>query len=47
MAGRPIYKPLPVPLGTSEKFHSELYKAKGNPDAKVQAALAKKMGFGY
>eukprot|EP00804_Cyclotella_cryptica_P013123 CCRYP_002393-RA/>CCRYP_002393-RA protein AED:0.39 eAED:0.38 QI:0/0/0/1/1/1/3/0/907 len=40
-------KPLPVPLGTNEKFHAELYKAKGNPDAKVQAILAKQMHFGY
>ena len=40
-------KPLPVPLGTNEKFHAELYKAKGNPDAKVQAILTKQMGFGY
>jgi hypothetical protein len=40
-------KLLPVPLGTNEKFHTELYQAKGNPDAKVQAALAKQMGFGY
>ena len=40
-------KPLPVPLGTNEKFHAELYKAIGNPDLKVQAALAKRMGFGY
>jgi hypothetical protein len=39
--------PFPVPLGTNEKFHAELYKAKGNPDAKVQAALSKQMGFGY
>ncbi len=23
---------MPVPLGTNEKFSSELYKAKGNPD---------------
>jgi hypothetical protein len=40
-------KPLPIPLGTNEKFHKELYLAKGNPDAKEQAQLAKKMGFGY
>jgi hypothetical protein len=40
-------KPLPVPLGTNEKFHNELYRAIGDPDLKVQAALAKKMGFGY
>jgi hypothetical protein len=39
--------PMPVPLGTNEKFHRDLYKAKGNPDAKAQAALAKQMGFGY
>jgi hypothetical protein len=39
--------PLPVPLGTNEKFYSELYKATGNPDVKVQAALSKRMGFGY
>ena len=40
-------KPLPVPLGTNEQFHKELYTAKGNPDIKVQAILAKQMGFGY
>lgn len=40
-------KPMPVPLGTNEQFHKELYKAKGNPDAKIQALLAKQMGFGY
>jgi hypothetical protein len=40
-------KPMPIPLGTNEKFHTELYKAKGNPDAKVQASLGKQMGFGY
>ena len=40
-------KPLPIPLGTNEKFHNELYKATGNPDTKVQAALSKRMGFGY
>lgn len=40
-------KPFPVPLGTNEKFHKELYLAKGNPDAKEQAKLAKQMGFGY
>ena len=40
-------KPMPVPLGTNETFHKELYNAKGNPDAKVQALLAKQMGFGY
>jgi hypothetical protein len=34
-------KPMPVPLGTNEQFHKELYKAKGNPDVKVQANLAK------
>ena len=38
---------MPVPLGTNEKFHTELYKAKGDPDAKVQAKLTKQMGFGY
>jgi hypothetical protein len=40
-------KPMPVPLGTNEKFHTELYKAIGDPDVKIQAALAKRMGFGY
>ena len=40
-------KPLPVPLGTNEKFNNELYKAIGDPDLKVQAALAKRIGFGY
>jgi hypothetical protein len=40
-------KPMPVPLGTNEKFHAELYKAKGDPDVKAQAKLAKQMGFGY
>jgi len=40
-------KPYPVPLGTNEKFHTELYKAIGDPDVKVQAALSKRMGFGY
>ena len=40
-------KPFPVPLGTNENFHKELYLAKGNPDAKEQAKLAKQMGFGY
>ena len=40
-------KALPVPLGTNENFHRELYHAKGNPDAKVQAVLSKQMGFGY
>jgi hypothetical protein len=40
-------KPLPLPLGTNEKFHGELDKAKGDPDVKVQAALSKRMGFGY
>eukprot|EP00804_Cyclotella_cryptica_P023231 CCRYP_000414-RA/>CCRYP_000414-RA protein AED:0.37 eAED:0.37 QI:0/0/0/1/0/0/2/0/298 len=40
-------KPLHVTLGTNEQFHSELYTAKGNPDAKAQAALAKQMKFGY
>jgi hypothetical protein len=39
-------KPLPVPLGTNEKFHIELYKSTGDPDAKVQEALTKRMGFG-
>jgi hypothetical protein len=38
---------MPVPLGTNEQFHKQLYKAKGNPDVKVQAILAKQMGFGY
>jgi hypothetical protein len=38
---------MPVPLGTNETFHKELYNAKGNPDPKVQAILAKQMGFGY
>ena len=39
--------PMPVPLGTNEKFHRDLYNAKGDPDPKAQALLAKKMGFGY
>ena len=39
--------PMPVPLGTNEKFHRDLYNAKGDPDPKAQALLAKTMGFGY
>ena len=40
-------KPFPVPLGTNEKFHNELYKATGNTDIKAQAALSKRMGLNY
>jgi hypothetical protein len=38
---------MPIPLGTNEQFHKDLYKAKGNPDPKIQALLQKQMGFGY
>jgi hypothetical protein len=40
-------KPFPVPLGTNEKFHNELYKATGSTDIKIQAALSKRMGINF
>ena len=37
----------PTPLPTSDNFIKRLLSAVGEPDVKVQAALAKKMGFGF
>ena len=37
----------PTPLPTSDNFIKRLLSAVGDPDVKVQAALAKKMGFGF
>lgn len=37
----------PTPLGTNEAFLKRLYLAQGDPDPNVQAALKKKMKFGF
>jgi hypothetical protein len=40
-----IDTPYPIPLGTIESFHKQLYAAKDDPTPLVQAALEKAMGL--